>query len=592
MLQDFIREREQLKTELRSPYLSAKNLIQRVVSRDPNVRRHTLRIRRRELVPEKLLTENAKKYAQQRRHDSKSCRENFGCFVLLFLGITIFTYSLLYGVIPYSSERRFWPMEDLQYKDEDEAGGSGSGSGSGHRFSNQTDGKKGRHIIWAVTVYAIAAICFLYNLLRRNSRERFIVSSLLFIVSLILASVFPWTLPEDEWGFYFSACAGAVNCGILGAVLYRWFNTLFHGNMPVYTLPLMYRDPYKLTKVKSALKTGDLVFCSEARKCTSQVIRFFTYSPYSHVAMIIRDPTPEIRRAYNLRPVLGGDDAWDGTGHDVYVFEASPPCCQMVEIEEWMIIESMEYPDSFTAVRQLDLGYADEQRCTCGRPRAGLTHEELTAKLSAYVVECAARRYETNPIELAKSAFQLNNDAGPDEVFCSELIAYCYKKAGLLRGNRLANNYAPITFSGISKYVDPLTLAPGVRLSPNEWRLVVKDAPRRACCQTWHNVLCFLCEKRDRRLIRKVVSRYGHIPDFVPEVRPTPCSPADRRRVGVGCNRDVDKEIEFEESFVGRGDSRVRHESTCNEGAAATKTLDGGVDVIVTVKEDADVGRK
>ena len=485
-------------------------------------------------VPADLLTRRAKIYAEQRRHDSKSCKEHGTCVFILFIGSLIWVYSFCYLVLPYNTEERVWPMNQDDYDPED---------------SSEV------HIFWSITVYAALFTCMMYNLMRKRNGERFVVSALLFIVSLILGLIFPWTLGTEEWAFYFSALAGAVNCGILAAVLYRWFSTLFHGNMPFYTLPMMYRKPIKLSDAKSALKTGDLVFCSEARKCTSQVIRFFTYSPYSHVGMIVRDPTPAVRRAYGLRPVIGGDDKWDGTADDVYVFEATPPGVQLLELDEWMIIEDIEYPHSMTGIRQLDLGYSKELRCTCGRPRSGKTHEELTAIIAPYMVECKNKLYETNVVELAKSAFELNFDHGPEEVFCSELVAYCYDKMGLLATNRLPNNYSPITFSGSNRYVDPLILSAGVRLAPHEWRIIIQKLNRKTCCQMVHSVMCFPCEIRDRRKVKKFHNQTGHMPDFIGPVVKWPCKlPFPKSNSGNGATKEHGHRLESDIELLEHGD--------------------------------------
>ena len=132
--------------------------------------------------------------------------------------------------------------------------------------------------------------------------------------------------------------------------------TLIHGYMPWRLVPRRYRGaPKPFSAVASHLRTGDLLFCSEARKRSSQIIRFFTYSPYTHIAMLVRDPTPAVRATWSLPRVPGGDDAWDGCGDDVYVFEAAPPECTLVNLRDWLETAKHEYPDEMLAVRQLDL---------------------------------------------------------------------------------------------------------------------------------------------------------------------------------------------------------------------------------------------
>lgn len=71
----------------------------------------------------------------------------------------------------------------------------------------------------------------------------------------------------------------------------------------------------------------------------------------------------------------------------------------------------------------------------------------LTQEIEKFCDQFMNVPYEKNILELINSAFPLFfNEDNMDSIFCSELVAYIYKKCGLLPLNVAANNYTPASF--------------------------------------------------------------------------------------------------------------------------------------------------
>eukprot|EP00941_MAST-03F_sp_MAST-3F-sp1_P001619 g1619.t1 len=402
-----------------------------------------------------------------------------------------------------------------------------------------------------IAVVAAFILTLTFNICTMNNRIRMSFGVAVTLLGLLLIALLPPLAEPTPLNFFIAAVGGCMVVGTLSSVLFRWIMTLFHGFMPFALLPHLAKKPKKLSEVKRHLRTGDLVFCSESRKRSSQIIRFFTYSPYSHVGLIVRDPTPNTRKKWGLPPV----EKWTGEGKEVYVFEAVPPKVCLRPIEYWINLESSEYPDQILAVRQLDLRHIpitkeEEQKLRAvenvreiektidqiekaksstkrvsrndvsgddvliSKSIIGLTHEEITSRLEEWMIECFEKKYETTDSELALSAFQLNAQSTIDEVFCSELVAESYKRAGLLETERLSNNFAPINFSALD-LTGALELSPGVRLSSAEWRIVSdkRPNPRQLFCQKF----CLPCCAEPLDSDTKEVGGDGEDDEFVLE---------------------------------------------------------------------------
>ena len=173
----------------------------------------------------------------------------------------------------------------------------------------------------------------------------------------------------------------------------------------------------------SKLKAGDIVLFS-GKSGFSRSIRWFTFSPWTHVGMIIRMPEhPEPLIWESLRiPII--PDVMEGT---------MKSGVQLLDFHERMRTCTCD-----VAIRTLNKSISDEMY-------SALLNFRETVK---------NRPYERSLLELIRAAWDGpfgRNKENLESIFCSELVAEAYQSMGLLecdkKGGVPSNEYTPKYFS-------------------------------------------------------------------------------------------------------------------------------------------------
>lgn len=184
------------------------------------------------------------------------------------------------------------------------------------------------------------------------------------------------------------------------------------------------------------IKTGDIVLFSGV-SATGSIIKFFTHSNYSHVAIAL---CPKFTS-------------------EVFVLEATPNKQGTVDLASGKAVSGVQLVPlevkvfsgwyNHVAVRHLK-GIDSEAR------------EDIYSKLFEFRKQMQGRPYEKNYLEFIRSAINFSEEylaflntkhEDLSSLFCSELVAAAYQFVGLLSKERPSNRYTPDDFSS-SKHLE------------------------------------------------------------------------------------------------------------------------------------------
>lgn len=179
------------------------------------------------------------------------------------------------------------------------------------------------------------------------------------------------------------------------------------------------------TLVKSA-QTGDLLLF-EGEAWYSRLIEFFGYSRYSHIGMILRDPT-------YLNKDLNG----------LYLLQSS-----IVPAPD-----SAEGGDTHFGVQIVPLDQAvTKYKQSCGtmyyRSLDCVRDQQFTDRLKNAYKTIQGKPYDLNPCDWIKAEFGIHcgNLQRTDEFWCSSLVAFMYVRLGFLYPSIPWSIIAPRRFS-------------------------------------------------------------------------------------------------------------------------------------------------
>lgn len=191
-------------------------------------------------------------------------------------------------------------------------------------------------------------------------------------------------------------------------------------------------------EIKHTLDSGDLIlFGGEGPVCMR--IKSWTGSRWSHVAMVyrthgVKQPLLLESTALTLIP-----DSITG---------AMKAGVTLVDLDTWL----KTYAEGEIAVRRLILERTPKMR----------------KSLRVFFEKMHGRPYETSALQMFRAMYDGPFGASPGEdlssLFCSELIAACYQRMGLLPYDPPSNEYIPRDFS--TERPTPLTLLGGATLAP------------------------------------------------------------------------------------------------------------------------------
>ncbi len=210
---------------------------------------------------------------------------------------------------------------------------------------------------------------------------------------------------------------------LTGIAYERWLNRTYGRNL--------------LKDIEPELNTGDILLLQGWESFSSWIMTF-TGSSWSHVALLIKNPSERVRRIYQLDPneqtfVLESDlDTLD---------ERQSGGIQLVPIKKLMRAYEEFYGEDFLYVmRQLNMPYRHEKDC--------ISFPEL----DDWLIAIHGAKYNDEKSEIVKSIFRMNQATNLKTFFCSEIVAATYQKMGLIESSLLANNYLPRDFSEESDY--------------------------------------------------------------------------------------------------------------------------------------------
>ena len=181
--------------------------------------------------------------------------------------------------------------------------------------------------------------------------------------------------------------------------------------------------------------------------------------------MIVREPSANVKAAYGVETrdelaararllraelIEPGLSAIQRSGHfeeldrildameeTLYVFEAVRPVVALTPLKEWMHAKQTHMPHKVIVCRR----FQEYQ----GEAKVLWNHEAL----EAFMLEVQGLPFTLDANNMIRANYQLNKTRYSDSIFCSELVAEAYQRAGIFTKNRLSSNYTPNDFSSL-----------------------------------------------------------------------------------------------------------------------------------------------
>lgn len=156
-------------------------------------------------------------------------------------------------------------------------------------------------------------------------------------------------------------------------------------------------------------ETGDIILFSDITYIPSRIIEWVTGSKYSHVGIVLKDPT-------YINPLLKG----------LYIFE-STGLSSIVDSED-------NKRKTGVQIRKLENVCNDYNGAIFWRKLHALRNDDFNKKIIEIHTKVYNKPYDIQPIDWLKSMF--NNKHGDSQVmsrfFCSALVTYIYDVLGFV----------------------------------------------------------------------------------------------------------------------------------------------------------------
>ncbi|EFC36033.1 predicted protein [Naegleria gruberi] len=222
-----------------------------------------------------------------------------------------------------------------------------------------------------------------------------------------------------------------------------------------------------LEDIYDELRTGDVLLHS-GKGTFSKAIQLGFSSTWSHLSIIIRNPPKELLELYKVQV-----DA-SSRFSTVFVAESETDTVdnkegggiQLVELRRWFMDYLERDPTDLCCLRRLNIPSMDN------RPKDENIVDQFPT-LVDYLKISIDKKYETSKSELLKCVIKRNTQSNDANVFCSEFVAECYLRMGLLPQNTITCNYGPRDFSQESNLVNTVLLK-GANLT-KEKRIRVRE---------------------------------------------------------------------------------------------------------------------
>lgn len=175
---------------------------------------------------------------------------------------------------------------------------------------------------------------------------------------------------------------------------------------------------------KDDFRTGDIILLSGRKSIFSKIVEWATYSTYSHIGIVLKDPV-------QIDPSLRGIYLWESGMEPVpdSVDHVKKFGVQIVPLEQ-----KIERYDGTVVYRKL------------GWEKSNIKRNKMCASIYNSVKD---KPYDTSPWDFLEADLQKNlgNPRNEKAFFCSAFVSYVYTKLGLFPQNTEWTLFQPESFS-------------------------------------------------------------------------------------------------------------------------------------------------
>jgi len=207
---------------------------------------------------------------------------------------------------------------------------------------------------------------------------------------------------------------------------------------------------YKYDDIVHHIHTGDIILF-HGIEAHSKLIESGCLSYWSHAAILIRNPSNEIKEIYGVKSYHtiaenAGTPIEEDPKHDVYVLESDYSTidkrigggCQLVPLKAWLIDYESYYKRMYCVIRRLVL------------PGRHPTDNLNFPNLENWLKETSVKAYKNTRRQVVGAAIKWNKEEDLSSVFCSELVAATLKRMELIKKEINCTNMAPKDFDRIT----------------------------------------------------------------------------------------------------------------------------------------------
>jgi len=212
----------------------------------------------------------------------------------------------------------------------------------------------------------------------------------------------------------------------------------------------------------NVLNTGDILIFRGDGLFSKWIMRV-TWSPFSHAAFVVKDPTPALKSTFNCTDP--NERLWVWESDTVTFDERKGGGVQLVPLRKWLEIGIEDTKvDGNCFIRRLKNYHTDRSDWS------------KLYELECFMLSMKGLKYEVNKAQLLSSVTKANRTEDLSSVFCSELVAASLKVMNVLTQEVNSSNCTPADFTSTCK--KPLPLSTGISLK-KEVRVYL-NSPLRA----------------------------------------------------------------------------------------------------------------
>ena len=179
--------------------------------------------------------------------------------------------------------------------------------------------------------------------------------------------------------------------------------------------------------------------------------------------MIVREPSDRVKAAYGVETrgelaarareirakliekpdgesaqlFLELDRILDAMEESLYVFEAVRPVVALSPLKEWMSAKQIHMPYKVIVCRRFQ-EYQGEAKVQWNKEG-----------FEEFMLEVNGLPFTLDANNMIRANYQLNTKKYDGSIFCSELVAEAFQRAGIFSKSRLSSNYTPNDFSSL-----------------------------------------------------------------------------------------------------------------------------------------------